>query len=156
MDTEPKSLRIRFQIASDLERHAEARSRLTRFLRATGKPLSEQTIHEIQLALDEALSNITRHSYHHKKGKIDLEFGATKEGIELILRDKGRGFQREQVGKTLPSPEMEGGRGLYILEGVMGDVRYERGSNGENILRLRRSDSHQGWIPDSIDGDELC
>jgi hypothetical protein len=38
----------------------------------------------------------------------------------------------------------------------MGDVCFEKGSEGENVLRLRRPDSHPGWIPSSSGEGEPC
>ena len=94
---------------------------------------------KIELALREALANAITHGCEGDPTK-KVEFSVTDEGeggILIVVRDPGRGFDPA----ALPSPTDEEnllsghGRGVYLINQLMDEVKYER--NGSEI-RMRK------------------
>ncbi|MGH9317215.1 MAG: ATP-binding protein [Thermoanaerobaculia bacterium] len=86
---------------------------------------------EIELALREALANAIEHGSGHDPSKhIECSVACDKaRGMLIIVRDPGPGFDPSQ----LPSPIVgqnvfsAGGRGIYLINQLMDEVRFERG-----------------------------
>ncbi len=95
---------------------------------------------EIELALREALANAIEHGSGHDSSKrIECSVACDKErGMLIIVRDPGPGFDPSQ----LPSPIVgqnvfsTGGRGIYLINRLMDEVRFERG--GTEIYMRKR------------------
>jgi serine/threonine-protein kinase RsbW len=90
---------------------------------------------EIEMALREALANAIVHGCKEDPAK-KIEFSVTDEkerGILIVVRDPGRGFDTA----VLPCPTdvenlfSEHGRGIYLINKLMDEVKYER--NGTEI-----------------------
>jgi serine/threonine-protein kinase RsbW len=86
---------------------------------------------EIEMALREALANAIVHGCKNDPTK-QVEFGMDFNdagGILIVVRDPGEGFDPAQV----PSPTLganvhsEHGRGVFLIQRLMDEVRYERG-----------------------------
>jgi anti-sigma regulatory factor (Ser/Thr protein kinase) len=99
----------------------------------------------LQLAVDEAVSNIVRHGYGGGPGPILLRMGRQDHDVWVELRDEGRAFDPT----TAPSPPQHeaaerpiGGLGIHLMRQVMDEVTYRR-EGKENILRLVK----RGAIP---------
>lgn len=86
---------------------------------------------EIELALQEALANAVRHGC---KGNPDqhvrVQAGCDPaRGMIVVVRDPGSGFDPAAI----PSPTVgerlysAGGRGIFLINQLMDEVRYERG-----------------------------
>jgi serine/threonine-protein kinase RsbW len=94
---------------------------------------------EIELALDEALINAIRHGSGHDPSKeIQCCVACDHErGMLIIVRDPGPGFDPASI----PSPVVgqnifsTGGRGIYLINQLMDDVRFEKGGT-EIHMRL--------------------
>lgn len=95
-------------------------------------------------AVDEAVSNIMRHSYH---GRLDQPIevycnrverhtnGETEEGVEILLFDCGPAVDTTKL-EARPLDEIKpGGLGLHIIRGSMDTVQYKRAGR-LNRLRL--------------------
>lgn len=102
---------------------------------------SSCTVYQVQLAVDEACSNIIEHAYGGEgQGVIECTWRIQGEGLTVVLRDYGRSFDPESV----PDPHLEaglaertgGGLGLYFIRQIMDEVRFEFNSEGGNILTL--------------------
>lgn len=96
----------------------------------------KKTTEEILLAVDEALTNVIRHAYQGKPGKITVSVTATDSKVEIVLEDGGQKFDPTQV----PPPELPrhkpGGLGVHFIRTIMDQMIYDdRGSAG-NRLRL--------------------
>lgn len=91
----------------------------------------------ITLAVDEACSNIIRHSYlNDPNGKIDLCIRFGKTQFEIIITDYGK---QCDVTKLTPRDLNEirpGGLGLYIMNKVMDSVTYSCGIDGKNRVTM--------------------
>lgn len=86
---------------------------------------------EIELALREALANAIEHGGRHDPSKqIECCVACDHErGMLIVVRDPGPGFDPASI----PSPVVgqnvfsQGGRGIYLINQLMDEVRFEKG-----------------------------
>jgi anti-sigma regulatory factor (Ser/Thr protein kinase) len=101
---------------------------------------ADKEVYSIQLATDEAVSNVIEHAY---KGLTDgsLELTCEFENNKLIITilDHGKSFDLTKVVppdlKADLSRRKIGGLGIYLMRKLMDDVRYEVTAAG-NLLTL--------------------
>ena len=104
---------------------------------------NEKEIYSIQLAADEAASNIIEHAY---QGVTDGELEITcemKSGLlTIVLHDNGKSFDPTTVRppdlKADLSERQIGGLGIYLMRKLMDEVRYVSVPNGGNTLTLTK------------------
>jgi len=97
----------------------------------------------LQLALQEALTNAILHGNRSDPAKHVRVSVAIKEGGEVVIvvKDSGCGFDPSR----LPDPtsgdniHREGGRGVYLIRRLMDDVEYSFGDGTALTMRLRVS-----------------
>lgn len=103
---------------------------------------NEKDVYNIQLATDEAASNIIEHSYEGvSDGVLEISCGVKKNTITIILTDHGKSFDPSDI----PAPNLKadlserqiGGLGLYLMRKLMNEVHYEADQkNNRNTLTL--------------------
>ena len=114
--------------------------RLTEYL---GFPITEST--SITRAVDEALTNIVRHSYGNRPGRpITMYFRRARRrrqceevesGLEILLCDRGPAVDPSKF-RGRPLEEIRpGGLGLYFIRQAMDIVEFSRRS-ATNRMRL--------------------
>jgi serine/threonine-protein kinase RsbW len=95
----------------------------------------------VEMAVDEACSNVIEHAYDGiKGGDIECTCDCDDHQLTIILRDHGRPFDITAV----PSPDIStaledrrvGGLGVFIIRKLMDDVHYERLGDSGNVLTL--------------------
>src|SRR5215469_7040919 len=95
---------------------------------------------DIELALREALANAVIHGNHEDANKrVYVECRCYRNGEVLItVRDEGEGFDTNaSTDPTLPDKLLsDHGRGIYLMQQLMDDVRYEKGGT---VVRMRKS-----------------
>jgi serine/threonine-protein kinase RsbW len=103
--------------------------------------LDERAVYAVQLAVDEASTNVIEHSYGGEgRGQIEISCGINTDGLTVTLRDHGPRFDPERV----PSPnlhdsleERDGrGLGLFLMRQLMDEVRFDFASDAGNILTM--------------------
>jgi len=95
----------------------------------------ESECRAITLALDEALANVIRHSYHNcADGLIELECCESAEGIEITLLDKGDAPDRSKICAREIGCDQPGGLGTHIIKNVMDTVSYEESPEGNRFV----------------------
>jgi len=101
---------------------------------------------EIELALREALANAIEHGSGHDPSK-EIQCCVACDhtrGMLIVVRDPGPGFDPAQI----PSPILglnlfsTGGRGIYLINQLMDEVRFERG--GTEIHMVAKSAAKPG------------
>ncbi len=100
-------------------------------------------IYSVQLATDEAASNIIEHAYESKPNgifEVSCEF---QEGrLIVILLDHGKAFDPSQVEepdlKADLSDRKIGGLGIYLMRKLMDEVRYESTQAGNRLTLVKR------------------
>ncbi len=103
-----------------------------------GQGLGEQVLDEWELVIMEAANNAVLYSseaVRHLPITIDAAVGATS--VEVRIGDHTAGFDFPEDA-TLPDPESEGGRGLYLIRALTTSVDYLRGKKG-NVLVLTKN-----------------
>jgi serine/threonine-protein kinase RsbW len=91
--------------------------------------LSQETIDNIILAVDEACTNIIKHAYKYfPDGKIVLNLKTNKKTFTIEIIDYGKSFEPGLV----PNPDLlkyydekrVGGLGMYLMKKLMDEVKY--------------------------------
>lgn len=108
---------------------------------ATQAGFSSKDIYAVQLAADEACSNVIEHAYKDVQGG-DIEITCeTKPGeIRIVIHDHGAQFdmgkvKKPNLGKRLEDREV-GGLGVYFIHKLMDEVHFESTKNAGNTLTM--------------------
>jgi anti-sigma regulatory factor (Ser/Thr protein kinase) len=102
---------------------------------------SEKEIYSIQLAADEASTNIIEHAYAEiKNGKIEIDCSITGGELKIVMRDNGKSFDPSSVPEPNVKAELSerkiGGLGMYLMRKLMDDVVYESFPDAGNTLTM--------------------
>jgi anti-sigma regulatory factor (Ser/Thr protein kinase) len=102
---------------------------------------SDKDIYAIQLASDEASSNIIEHAYAGAKGgKLEIELSVTSAELKIIMRDHGKSFDPSSVPEPNVKADLSerkiGGLGMYLMRKLMDEVSYETSPETGNTLTM--------------------
>lgn len=104
--------------------------------------LNQRMIFQIQLAVDEACSNIILHGYPQKKGKIHIYCSKNDGKIFVVIEDWGKSWDPCKVKVPDLNADLEereiGGLGVHLIKTFMDKVTYHK-ENGKNILTMIKS-----------------
>jgi anti-sigma regulatory factor (Ser/Thr protein kinase) len=101
----------------------------------------EKDVYNIQLATDEAASNIIEHAYEGiSDGVLDLSCGLEEAAIRIMLIDYGEPFDPSAI----PMPDLKadlsdrkiGGLGIFLMRKLMDEVHYEPRDDKSNVLTM--------------------
>ncbi len=109
---------------------------------ARGSGFSEKTIYSLQLAADEAASNIIEHAYEGvADGVLFIDCAMKGDSIVITMRDNGKSFNPSHVKepnlKADLSERQIGGLGVYLMRKLMDSVSYESSRSG-NVLTMTK------------------
>ncbi|PJF44619.1 MAG: hypothetical protein CUN55_03070 [Phototrophicales bacterium] len=114
--------------------------------------LSEQIQFDIELSVEEALTNIIHHAYGpDEEGDFVLRISDYGDKIEVIIQDWGKPFDPEAIPPFDYSAPVEarinGGMGLHFMRTLMDSVEY-RFEDGTTILTMiKRRDPVMPLMP---------
>jgi len=127
------------QFAAKFEYLDEIRDFVGEIARSGG--FSDKDIYNIQLATDEAASNIIEHAYEDQPaGILELSCGMKDDTITIILIDHGESFDPSEI----PLPDLKadlsdrkiGGLGIFLMRKLMDEVHYEPKPDKSNVLTM--------------------
>jgi serine/threonine-protein kinase RsbW len=99
------------------------------------RPLGEETLADLKLALTEACSNSVRHAYGDHEGAVEILYELHDDRLAIEVVDDGAGFgegNAQEPGDDL----VEGGLGIAIIRAIADE--FELGPrNGGKGSRLR-------------------
>jgi anti-sigma regulatory factor (Ser/Thr protein kinase) len=102
---------------------------------------ADDDIYHVQMAVDEACSNIIEHAYSSRRGDINLACAVAPGGDFIVtIRDTGIPFDPQAIQDPLKGATLEewsgDGLGLYFIRRLMDDVRFEFDPVKGNTLTL--------------------
>jgi len=132
-------------VPGQFERLTEIAAFVTQAAREAG--LNDDEVFHVEMAVDEACSNVIEHAYASRSGDIDLACTCPAAGqFEVVIRDSGQPFEPAEVSapNVGPPPDLdnlnEGGLGLYFMRKLMDEVRFEYvPGQGNRLTMLKRS-----------------
>ena len=139
MDTLPKSTSQTLTFPGRFDSLAAIGEFVTRAAEAAN--LNARARYAVQVAVDEACSNIIEHAYGGEgRGDVECTCRVNEDGLTVILRDRGQPFDPTSV----PEPDLEasledrntGGLGLYFVRKLMDEVRFEFTPDVGNVLTM--------------------
>ena len=105
-------------------------------------PIKEQT--QIDVALDEVLSNVANYAYEKKDGSVSINVDVSDDPrqVTITFTDSGTPYdplKKEDPDITLGADERPiGGLGIFIVKKTMDDVIYEY-KDGQNVLQIKKN-----------------
>ena len=131
-------VRSQIEMDSDLKTLGRARDFVREFCRGVpGPPLQEERAAFLELAVNEAASNIMKHAYHGRTDqRIHLDAEAYPDRIAVRLRHFGDPFDPSSVAPPPLDGSRESGFGAYIIGRCVDEVRYYRDERGRNCVAL--------------------
>jgi serine phosphatase RsbU (regulator of sigma subunit)/anti-sigma regulatory factor (Ser/Thr protein kinase) len=127
---------LRVETACEFAAVRAAVSQIALWLGELGLP--EADLGAWELSLIEAGNNAVKYSTPEaRRLPISFELSSGARDLEARVTDRTPGFEWP-AEVTLPAPDAEHGRGLYLIKSLMDEVAYLR-HPGQNILLLRRS-----------------
>ena len=134
-------VRRELEIASDLTQLEQAREFVRAFCRSLpDPPLDEDSVAALELAVNEAASNIMKHAYHGRSDQwIRLEAEALPGCVSVRLHHLGDPFDPSAVAPPALDGSRESGFGAYIISKSVDQVRYYRDDRGRNCVALTKT-----------------
>jgi len=130
------------KIPARLDQLWRARAFVSSMAAAAG--FEELRLSQIELAVDEACSNIVQHAYARRlDGEIDIRVQVERgRRIVITLVDTGEPFDPQAVPmhdpRTSPDDLKAGGLGLFLIKRAMDDVRFEFNVSGFGLNQPKR------------------
>jgi serine/threonine-protein kinase RsbW len=101
------------------------------------RPLPDETLADLKLALTEACSNSVRHAYGDAGGHVEISFELREDRLVIEVADDGAGFDATGAGRRRDGEELaEGGLGIAIIRSIADEVEIGGRANGRGS-RLR-------------------
>ncbi|MCR4439658.1 MAG: ATP-binding protein [bacterium] len=131
--------RYRLRIPSQTENLEIIRSFVGHIARRVGFDDEEAT--KIEMAVDEACSNVIKHAYERDARKpIDMVIKIDYDKLTVIVTDHGKGFDPASI----KMPDMKeylaelrvGGLGIYLMRTLMDEVAYDIKPGVRNQVKM--------------------
>ena len=111
--------------------------------RARAAGFNDKEVYSVQLATDEAASNIIEHAYEGvPNGRIELTCEFKDDRLTITLLDRGKSFDPSKVAEPDVKADLSerkiGGLGIYLMHKLMDEVRYKSTAAGNLLTLVKR------------------
>lgn len=128
-------LALRLEIPADARLLPRTRQALAGYLEEATP--SEEEVHDVVLALDEACANVIRHAFPHGvEGTIRLFAEIEEDSVTVLVEDDGVGFDPFRVDYRENVDDLSG-RGLHLIRMLMNEVDVQSPTERGTGTRLR-------------------
>jgi serine/threonine-protein kinase RsbW len=101
------------------------------------RPISEELVGDLKLALTEATSNSVRHAYGDNAGRVEISYELYGDRLVIEVNDEGEGFDPGENTDLRDLENLtEGGLGIAIIRAIADEFALTRGPEGRGS-RLR-------------------
>ena len=130
-------------VPGKFDRLTEIAAFVTQAARTCG--LNDDDVFHVEMAVDEACSNIIEHAYAGEAGRdfrLHCEF---KDGkLVMTFHDRGKSFDFKNVDQpdltASLSERKVGGLGIYLMHKLMDEVDYKIARSGNFLTLIKRKD----------------
>ena len=134
MPNRKRSLRVEASLANlDLVRAFVAHA-------ASELGVPEKPRFHLQLAADEAFTNLVMHGYAGRAGEVELTLSRESDAVVITIRDWAPPFDPTQVPppdlSRLLSEDANGGLGIHLIRQVVDEMHYHADAFEGNVLTL--------------------
>ncbi len=100
---------------------------------------SEEECNALTIAVDEAASNIIRHTYEgNPDQEIVVKFRVLQDRLEVVLRDFGKKVDPKKIRPRNLDDIRPGGLGVHLIKTTMDEVHYDNTLEVGNQLVLAK------------------
>jgi serine/threonine-protein kinase RsbW len=100
------------------------------------RPFSDETLHDLKLALTEACTNSVKHAYDEAGGgSVDIVYELQPDRLAVEVGDAGTGVDPEAAATNGDELE-EGGLGIAIIRALTDEVEIAEREGGGSRLRF--------------------
>jgi serine/threonine-protein kinase RsbW len=129
------SLPFTLTIPSDLRMLSVARAFIEAICQT--EDMDRNTIHNIVLAMGEAVTNIIRHGHRENpEASVQISCRIDRDVVEILLLDEADPFDLAAVPYMDPGELRVGGRGVYLMRALMDELSCQPLGARGNALRM--------------------
>ena len=141
-------VRLSQEFCGDLKHLTELRRLVRESCRqAWGADTDDEQLGRIELAVQEAASNIIRHAFDGREDeKLELVLDADADQLRLTLYHRGKDFDPQQIRPPSFDGSRSGGFGHFLIDQCMDEVRYihdDAGRRGIRMIKRRKAVSKE-------------
>ena len=101
------------------------------------RSVSDETLHDLKLALTEACTNSVRHAYEDGRvGNVEIVYELEPDRLVVEVGDKGGGFEPAEKQNGFEEDLEEGGLGIAIIRALADEVEIGAREDGGSRLRF--------------------
>ena len=101
------------------------------------RPVSDETLHDLKLALTEACTNSVKHAYgENGAGSVDIVYELLADRLAGEVGDAGSGFDPSAERAGRDDELEEGGLGIEIIRALTDEVEIGEREGGGSRLRF--------------------
>ena len=129
--------KVEINIPSRLESIDKAVVETINFASRAG--FSEEAIYAIDMAARESVANAVKHGNKLDETKlVEITLRNTDDGLEIIIRDFGEGFEVEDVPDPTNSENLmkTDGRGILFMKTFMDEVEWSNHAEGGMVVKM--------------------
>ena len=97
------------------------------------RPVNDETLADLKLALTEACSNSVRHAYSEGDGAVDIRYELHVDRLVIEVADNGEGFDPPNA-ESDQDDLAEGGLGIAIIRAIADDLEIRSRDAGRGSL----------------------
>ncbi len=101
------------------------------------RPVSDETLYDLKLALTEACTNSVRHAYENgREGNVEIVYELQPDRLVIEVGDEGGGFEPLDDANGDEGELEEGGLGIEIIRALADEVEIGPREDGGSRLRF--------------------
>ena len=100
------------------------------------RPLSQDVLGDLKLALTEACTNSVRHAYEGGEGHVEILYELHDDRLVVEVTDEGEGFTPPDDPEMPEELSEEGGLGIAIIQALSDELEIRENAGGGSRLRF--------------------
>jgi serine/threonine-protein kinase RsbW len=100
------------------------------------RPISDEVLGDLKLALTEACTNSVRHAYDADDGFVEIVYELHPDRLVIEVCDTGEGFEPFPEAGADPEELTEGGLGIAIIQALADELEIDAHEGGGSRLRF--------------------